>query len=69
DYVLSLKIKLDFYAYEEIIKLYLKANLAEQLYSPNLHARIKGLADPMLKEVLRADHPLLRQVETVEEAQ
>ncbi|MBT8320813.1 MAG: S41 family peptidase [Eudoraea sp.] len=69
DYVLSLKIKLDFYANEEIIKLYLKANLAEQLYSPNLHARIKGLADPMLKEVLRTDQPLLRQVETVEEVQ
>lgn len=69
DYVLSLKIKLDFYDYEEIIKLYLKANLAEQLYTPNLHAKIKGLADPMLKEVLRVDQPLLRQADPVDVVQ
>lgn len=69
DYVLSLKIKLEFYDYEEMIKLYLKANLAEQLYSPNLHAKIKGQADPMLKEVLRVDQPLLRQADPEEELQ
>ena len=69
DYVLSLKIKLDFYDYEEIIKLYLKANLAEQLFSPNLHAKVKGLADPMLKEVLKVDQPLLQQADAVEEVQ
>lgn len=68
-YVLSLKINLDFYANEEIIKLYLKANLAEQLYSPNLHAKIKGLADPMLQEVLKVDLPVLKQADTIEEVQ
>ena len=68
-YVLSLKINLDFYANEEIIKLYLKVNLAEQLYSPNLHAKIKGLADPMLQEVLKTDLHVLKQADTIQEVQ
>ncbi|MCK0161060.1 S41 family peptidase [Allomuricauda sp. F6463D] len=50
-FVLDRKIKLDFYAYEDKIKAYLKANIAEQLYSPNLSAQIKGEYDPMLKKV------------------
>lgn len=65
DYLVSLRIKLDFYAYEDIVKLYLKANLAEQLFSPNLHAKIKAQGDPMLEEVLRVDQPTLREVPEV----
>ena len=61
DYVDSLKVRLDFYQYEDMIKLYLKANLAEQLFSSNLHAKIKGSADPMLKEVLTVDQPTIQQ--------
>ncbi len=61
DYIVALKIQLDFYAYEEMIKLYLKASIAEQLFSSNLHAKIKGKADRMLKEVLKVDQPMLQQ--------
>jgi carboxyl-terminal processing protease len=46
---------LDFYAYEDKIKAYLKANIAEQLFSPNLSAQIKGDYDSMLKRVKELD--------------
>lgn len=54
-FVLDRKIKLDFYAYEDKIKAFLKANIAEQLFSPNLSAQIKGEYDPMLKKVRALD--------------
>ncbi|MBW8199108.1 S41 family peptidase [Flagellimonas abyssi] len=54
-FVLDRKIKLDFYAYEDKIKAFIKANIAEQLYSPNLSAQIKGEYDPMLKKVKALD--------------
>ncbi|UJH68885.1 S41 family peptidase [Allomuricauda sp. SCSIO 65647] len=55
DFVLARKIKLDFYAQETKIKAYLKANLAEQLFSPNLSAQIKGSHDTMLQKVVEID--------------
>ncbi|AKA35148.1 S41 family peptidase [Flagellimonas lutaonensis] len=55
DFMLNRKVKLDFYAQEKKIKAYLKANLAEQLFSPNLSAQIKGEHDAMLKKVLELD--------------
>ena len=63
DYCLANNIKLSFYDYEEQIKLYLKASLAEQLFSPNLHAKIKGDADSMLQKVLELDTPVISQQE------
>ncbi|MBO0331058.1 S41 family peptidase [[Muricauda] lutisoli] len=54
-FVLDRKIKLDFYAYEDKIKAYLKANIAEQLFSPNISAQIKGDFDSMLKKVKALD--------------
>ncbi len=54
-FVLDRKIKLDFYAYEDKIKAYLKANIAEQLFSPNISAQIKGDHDSMLKKVRSLD--------------
>jgi carboxyl-terminal processing protease len=54
-FVLDRKVKLDFYAYEDKIKAYLKANIAEQLYSPNLSAQIKGDYDAMLTKVKDLD--------------
>ena len=50
-----IKIKLDFYAYEDKIKAYLKANIAEQLFSPNVSAQIKGDYDSMLQRVKELD--------------
>ena len=54
-FVLNRKIKLDFYAFEEKIKDYIKANIAEQLFSPNVAAQIKGQHDSMLTKVLELD--------------
>jgi carboxyl-terminal processing protease len=59
DYCLASTIKLSFYDYEEEIKRYLKASLAGQLYSPNLHAKIKGYSDPMLQKVRELDLPTI----------
>ena len=60
-FVLDRKVKLDFYAYEDKIKAYLKANIAEQLYSPNLSAQIKGDYDAMLKRVKALDQAEIDQ--------
>ena len=54
-FVLDRKVKLDFYAYEDKIKAYLKANIAEQLFSPNVAAQIKGDYDSMLNRVKDLD--------------
>ena len=40
---------------EDKIKAFIKANIAEQLFSPNLSAQIKGEFDPMLKKVKALD--------------
>ncbi|MDF0714630.1 S41 family peptidase [Muricauda sp. 334s03] len=61
EFVLNRKVKLDFYAYEDKIKAYLKANIAEQLYSPNLSAQIKGDYDAMLKRVKALDQAEIDQ--------
>jgi len=63
DYCLARNIKMDFYAFEEKIKLYIKATLAEQLYDPNTYAKIKSGEDDMLKKVLELDKPTITQKE------
>lgn len=59
EYCLGNNIKLNFYDYEDRIKLYLKAAIAKQLFSPNLHARIKSSSDQMLQKVLELDRPTI----------
>lgn len=66
DYVSGLNIRMDFYDYEEMIKRYLKASIAEQLYSPNLAAKIKGSSDRMLQEVLQEDKPMIQKPEDIQ---
>ena len=61
DYCLANTIKLDFYAFEERIKLYIKATLAEQLFDPNVYAKIKSGGDDMLRKVLELDTPTIKQ--------
>jgi carboxyl-terminal processing protease len=63
DYAVRNNINMRFYDYEASVKLFLKAALAEQLYGPNIHAKIKGAADAMLKQVLELDNPLVKQSE------
>ncbi|MAU14858.1 MAG: peptidase S41 [Muricauda sp.] len=62
-FVLDRKVKLDFYAHEDKIKAYIKANIAEQLFSPNLSAQIKGEFDPMLKKVKELDKAIIDQTQ------
>ncbi|KPM31939.1 Carboxy-terminal processing protease [Croceitalea dokdonensis DOKDO 023] len=61
DYLLNAKppIKFDYYGNESRIKSYLKANLAEQLYSPNAALKVKASQDKMLKKVLEIDKNVL----------
>jgi carboxyl-terminal processing protease len=61
DYSIRRNLKMSFYDYEDNIKLYLKAALAEQLFDANVHAKIKSSEDPMLKKVLELDNPAVRQ--------
>ena len=48
---------LNLYEYEDQLKLYIKAAIAEQLFSPDLKAEILAPADPMLQKVLSLDNP------------
>ncbi|WP_281541963.1 S41 family peptidase [Maribacter aestuarii] len=61
DYSVKRNLKMSFYDYEDNIKLYLKAALAEQLFDANIHAKIKSSEDPMLKKVLQLDNPTVKQ--------
>ena len=63
DYFLDKNIKFDFYAYEDKIKLYIKARLAEQLFDPNTYAKIKSGGDDMLQKILELDSPSISQKE------
>ena len=65
-YSISRNLNMNFYDYEDSIKLYLKASLAEQLFDSNLHAKIKSSEDAMLRQVLELDNPILRQGEAEE---
>jgi len=55
DFVLYRNISMDFYAHEDMIKAYIRANFAEQLYTPDLGARMKADFDLMIQEVIRID--------------
>jgi len=48
---------LRYYDFEDKIKLYIKAAIAEQIYNPNVYAIIKGKDDPMISRVLELDRP------------
>lgn len=61
DYSLERNLKMNFYDFEDSIKLYLKASLAEQLFDANMHAKIKSVEDPMLLRVLELDNPTIQQ--------
>ena len=63
DYCIARKLNIGFYDYEKPIKLYLKASIAEQLFGPNVGAKIKSSADTMLNQVLELDNPLVKQGE------
>ncbi|MFS4455161.1 S41 family peptidase [Maribacter sp. 2304DJ31-5] len=63
DYSVDRGLKMDFYDFEDIIKLYIKAAMAEQLFNANMYAKIKSTEDPMLQKVLELDCPPVQQGE------
>ncbi|MBD0779360.1 PDZ domain-containing protein [Maribacter sp. ANRC-HE7] len=63
DYSIERGLKMDFYDSEDQLKLYIKAALADQLFGANIHAKIKGSSDAMLKKVLELDSPVVKQGE------
>ena len=62
------KISLEFFTYQESVKRYLKAALADQLFDANAYAKIKSGSDAVLKKVLELDKPPIQQgeAETIE---
>ena len=66
DYSVNRGLKMDFYDFEDSLKRYIKAALAEQLFGANTHAKIKGSVDAMLKKVLELNQPTIRQAEADE---
>ncbi|TMM58765.1 S41 family peptidase [Maribacter algarum] len=63
EYAIRSKLNMRFYDFEDSVKLYLKAALAEQLFGANVHAKIKSQADAMLQQVLELDNPAVKQEE------
>ncbi|MDX1363845.1 S41 family peptidase [Arenibacter latericius] len=61
----SNRIRLDFYAFEDKLKRYLKAALAEQLFDANAHAQIKSGADDMIQKVLELDQEKIARSQLV----
>jgi carboxyl-terminal processing protease len=61
DYSVNRGLKMNFYDFEDQLKLYIKAALAEQLFGANVHAKIKSSSDAMLKKVLELDKPMIKQ--------
>lgn len=61
DYALEKNLKMDFYANQESIKVFLKAAIGEQLFDANVHAQIKADKDAMLQRVLELDNASYKQ--------
>ncbi len=55
---------LNLYEYEDQLKLYIKAAIAEQLFSPDLKAEILAPTDPMLQKVISLDNPSIQNSRT-----
>ncbi|MBT8264313.1 MAG: peptidase S41, partial [Muriicola sp.] len=61
NFAIDNKIRMNYYDNDKKIKRYLKAAIAEQLFSANIAAKIKGASDPMLQKVLDLDLPSIQQ--------
>ncbi|HSR61137.1 MAG TPA: S41 family peptidase [Robiginitalea sp.] len=58
-YLSHFRFNLNFYDYEDLLKAHIKAAIAEQLFSPDLKARILAPVDPVLRKVIEMDRPTL----------
>jgi carboxyl-terminal processing protease len=61
NFAIDNKIRMNFYDNDKKIKRFLKAAIAEQLFSANVGAKIKGGSDLMLQKVLELDLPAVQQ--------
>jgi carboxyl-terminal processing protease len=61
NFAIDNNIRMNFYDNDKKIKRYLKAAIAEQLFSANIAAKIKGVSDLMLQKVLQLDLPSIQQ--------
>lgn len=61
DFMSRYNFRFDYYEYEGLLKRYVKAAIAEQLFSPDLKAEILAPTDPMLQKVLELDGPTLKR--------
>ncbi|SEB70898.1 carboxyl-terminal processing protease [Maribacter dokdonensis] len=64
EYSVDRNLRMNFYEHENSIKLFLKANIAEQLFNTNIHAKIKADEDLMLQKVLELDGGGIEQQES-----
>ncbi len=64
EYSVDRNLRMNFYGHENSIKLFLKANIAEQLFNTNIHAKIKADEDLMLQKVLELDGGGIEQQES-----
>ncbi len=64
-YSVDRNLRMNFYDYENSIKLYLKAAIAEQLFNENIHAKLKADEDSMLNKILELDGKLIKNKEEV----
>tara|TARA_R110002050_G_scaffold93237_3_gene194833 strand:- start:9871 stop:11499 length:1629 start_codon:yes stop_codon:yes gene_type:complete len=64
EYSVDRNLRMNFYEHENSIKLFLKANIAEQLFNTNIHAKIKADEDLMLQKVLDLDGGGIEQQES-----
>lgn len=53
------RLNLNFYDYEDLLKAHIKGAIADQLFSPNLKARILAPTDSVLRKVIELDKPTL----------
>lgn len=66
DFLSAFNLRIDYYEYEDLLKTYIKAGIAEQLFSPDMKARILAPADAMLLKVRDLDRPRLHPEEGLE---
>ena len=64
NFAIDNKIRMNFYDNDKKIKRFLKAAIAEQLFSANVGAKIKGGSDLMLQKVLELDLPAVQQTKS-----
>lgn len=66
DFLSAFNLRIDYYEHEELLKAYIKAGIAEQLFSPDMKARILAPVDAMLLKVRDLDRPNLNAEDGLE---